>query len=263
MADHHLVPYAQLQARCVQAGGITHPDNALRFIDRDEILHPVPEAFRQHAGIFRKPFRHLFVQPAALPLQACRKVPVIDGHPGPDPLLQQAVDQPVVKVHTGFVHLSRPVRQDTRPGNGKTVVPDPVLRHQGDVLPVPVIVVTRRPSAGPVKNHTGLFTELVPNAGALPVLIPCAFNLVGSSGCSPDKVLRKTHVNASLLCFRSSRQPMPENGSGCFHPHYTKDTFRPTRGKRPAFNAHPQKNTLRGRRSAKGVLFSGYPVIIP
>ena len=199
MAGNDLVLQLQLQPRRESAGHITQADNALGFVDRKEILYPVPEAVRQDAGIFREPFRDLVVHPAAFPFQAGGQVPVIDRHPGADTMLQQAVNQLIIKRNARFIDFSRSFRKNPGPGNGKTVIPDPAVRHQGHVLPEPVIVITGSPAVGMIADRAGLFTKLIPDARGFPIFIPRAFNLKRSSRCAPDKILGKAHSGILLF----------------------------------------------------------------
>ena len=72
-------------------------------------------------------------------------------------------------------------------------VTDSVIRHQGNILPETVIMVTGNPAIRSVRNRSRLFAEFIPDARGFSVLIPCAFDLERRCGCAPDKILRKTH----------------------------------------------------------------------
>ena len=203
MGGSDLILHFQLQSRRKDAGHIAHSQHTLGFVDRDEILHPVSEALRQHAGIFREPVRHLIIQPPAFFLQAGGQVPVKDRHPGTDAVFQQAVDQPVIERCARFIHFAGTFRQDPRPGYGEPVVPDPVLCHQGHIFLIPVIMVAGGFPVGPVQDLPGQGAVFVPDARAFSVLVPGALDLEGSRCRTPDKIIPETHIH-SPFCLKKA-----------------------------------------------------------
>jgi len=122
---------------------------------------------------------------------------VVQGDQRADALLDQIVDDLVVKRDALGVHLAVAVRNDARPREGEAIGLQTKLLHQVDVL-FPVVVE--------VAGHLGvglLVRKLegveVGHGHAFAALIPAAFDLEGRGGGTPEEACRKLIHHVELL----------------------------------------------------------------
>jgi hypothetical protein len=164
--------------RGVRAPGVTEHGDDVRLVDRDPVLDPVPQALADQAGVLGEPVRGVAVQPAAVVLERLREVPVVERCHRLDVPLEQPVDEPVVEVEAGLVHVTGAGGLDPGPGDGEPVAADPEPRHQVEVLLEAVVVVAGDITRGPVHDPAGQMGEGVPDARSLAVLGGRPFDLV-------------------------------------------------------------------------------------
>ncbi len=142
--------------------GGSHPG----LVDRDPILHSIPQRRSDHLGITAKGVDRGSLWPAALVLQRLRQIPVKERHPGFDPDLKQPIDKAPVEVETLLIYLTDTIGQDPRPGNRESIRGQTQFAHKSNVFLPSVIVVTGDVTGIP---QTALIGKGVPDGLAFAV----------------------------------------------------------------------------------------------
>ena len=101
---------------------------------------------------------------------------MIQAQPWFDAGGQQLIDQPIVECEARFICGSSPLRQHAWPGNREPIRLNAQPFHQGDILPVTMVVVARD-IAGIVVLDFAVLTVDVPDTRSSAVLLRCAFDL--------------------------------------------------------------------------------------
>ena len=112
---------------------------------------------------------------------------MIQAQPRFDAGGQQFVDQPVVEGEARFICGSSPLRQHARPGNREPIGLNAQPFHQGDILPVTMVVVARD-IAGVVVLYFAVLTVDVPDTRSSAVFFRCALDLETRGGDTPDEI---------------------------------------------------------------------------
>jgi len=158
---------------------------------------PVADAVAQPAGdvpgVVDEGLGGGAVAPAAAVLQGLGEVPVVEGREGPDPGLEQAVDQGVVEVEAGRVGGARALGLDPRPGDGEAVGVQTEPLHQLDVVPPPVVVVAGDVGVRAVLDLARGRGEAVPDRLSAATRMAGALDLLGGGGGAPDEFFGKAH----------------------------------------------------------------------
>src|SRR5665647_1447487 len=94
----------------------------------------------------------------------------------------ELIDQPVVECEAGFIGGSSPLWQHAWPGNREPVRLNAQPFHQGDVLPVTMVVVARHIAGVVVLDFTVLAIDVL-DARASAVFIRRALDLETRGGC--------------------------------------------------------------------------------
>ena len=139
------------------------------------------------------------VGPAAAILERLRQVPVVERHERLDAGGEQLVDEPVVEVEPGRVHLSAAVREDPGPRDGEPERADAELAHQRDVVAVPVVEVAGDRAAVAVADLAVGGAEAVPDALAAAVLVHRALDLVRRRRDSPREGFGERHLSGVFV----------------------------------------------------------------
>ena len=85
-----------------------------RFVEREEMGHPVVIAFKDHLSVRGKIFDDVLAQPAAVQvLEIERQIPVIKRNHGLHTVFQAGIDDIVIVCQTFFVHLAASEGEDT------------------------------------------------------------------------------------------------------------------------------------------------------
>ena len=176
-----------------------HADEDLGLVEGHPGVGPIAQGFCDQFGVFRKPEGAFRVLPAAFAVQGGGQIPVIQGHQGLDPCLDQRVAELHIEAEARLVHLSGALRQDPGPAHGEAVALEPQLLHDGHVLPPAVVVITGHVAVLSVGHVAALMDQGVPDALAPAVLVPGSFHLGGGAGRAPEKILCKSH--STLLLF--------------------------------------------------------------
>src|SRR4051812_1099555 len=89
----------ELQPGRVHPDPVTEFDESPELVDREEVLDPIRETLRHVARVIGKGFGGLARLPPADPvMERLRQVPVVEGGEGLDAVLEQFVNEAVVKV---------------------------------------------------------------------------------------------------------------------------------------------------------------------
>ena len=173
---------------------ITQADEALRLIERDEILNAVAKAAGAERGIFLEPCRAVRIRPRAAVLESLRIVPMKERDEWADAVFKQSVDELIVEGDAFFVDLACAVGEKARPREGKTIVLDAELRHQLNIVTEAVVMVAGDIAGIAMKNFSVPMGERIPDRSTLSSLKSSTLDLVGRGCRAPDEVLAKAHV---------------------------------------------------------------------
>src|SRR5690606_35402387 len=99
---HGLALYRQAHAP------MSHIDEVLELVEREEMAHAVAEVLRDIAGVVAEGFRRVARLPAAFLLQRLRQIPMIKRGEGLDAGGEQLVDEPLVEIEAVRIRLPRP-----------------------------------------------------------------------------------------------------------------------------------------------------------
>ena len=168
-----------MHARCVLAVPIAVVGVYLRLQYRPPIRYLRGKRSEYLPGIFRKPLRAVPVQPAALFLKALRQIPVVQHDKRFYTVLKQCVNGASIEIQPLIVDLPSAVRHHARPRYRDALRIQAKLARYGGVLPVSVIEIAGRISGIVVEYIPRNVGESVPDAFALAVFVPCAFDLIG------------------------------------------------------------------------------------
>ena len=93
----------------VDAGPVAEVGDDQRLVHRDPALDPVAKRLADDGRVVREAQRDVPRRPAALVLERLRQVPVEQRGRAGYPALRQGVEQRLVVVEPGLVHLARAV----------------------------------------------------------------------------------------------------------------------------------------------------------
>ena len=180
-----------LHARGVDAGGVAEEGRAPRLVQGRPVGHPVRQRPVDRGRVVDEAVDHLAAGPAPGVLERLGEVPVVQGDPGLDAALQQAVGQPPVEVEALGVDGPAAAGLDPRPGHREPVGPQPEVGHEGRVLPVPVVVVGRHRARVPAGHPTRGGGEGVPDRAPPPPLGRRPLHLVRRGPGPPHEPVRE------------------------------------------------------------------------
>jgi len=116
---------------------------------------------------------------------------VIEGAERADFRIEERVGETLVMVKTPRIGLAGAIGLDARPRDGETVAGQIELLEECDVFFVAMVGVAGDVAGGGALHLAGGVHEAVPDGFALAVFVPSAFDLVGSGGGAPDKLVGK------------------------------------------------------------------------
>src|SRR5690606_20411321 len=177
--------------RRMNAQKVARAGKYYRFVHHHPMLHPVAKTPGTKSRIVRKPVDHPAVGPATPRLQCLRKIPVIKRNPGLYSLLQTIINNPVIKIDTGWVHRQYPIGHKPRPGNGETEIGDVQCLHQVDIALIIAIKITGLPRMISVANFSFFCGERVPDGWTFPLGLTSSLNLKGRCRNTPLEVVAK------------------------------------------------------------------------
>jgi len=178
----------------VHASGVAQEGRAPGLVQGRPVAHPVGQGPVDRGRVLGEAVDHLAAGPAAGVLEGLGQIPVVEGDPGLDPALQQAVGQPPVEVEAGLVDRPAAVGLDPRPGDREPVGPQPQVGHEGRVLAVAVVVVGGHLAGVAAGDPPGGAGEGVPDRGAAAALAGRPLDLVGGGGGAPDEAGREARL---------------------------------------------------------------------
>ena len=138
---------ASAGARLLAAGGVLaarvgDQRRAERLVEGGPVADPVAERLVHRDRVVEEALRGVAVRPAAGLLDRLRQIPVVEGEPGQDAVLEQFVDESAVEVDARRVRPDRR-RLDARPAHREAVGVEAEALHERDVLRHAVVVVDR------------------------------------------------------------------------------------------------------------------------
>src|SRR5690606_19621163 len=125
-------------ARGVDAGEVAAEQERARLVEDHPVADPVTEGTADRVDELAEPADHVAVRPAAALLEHLGEVPVVEGDPRFDTVLEAAVDHPAVEVEAGLVDTAEAVGEHPWPGDGE---PLGVEAEIGDDAGVGVVAV--------------------------------------------------------------------------------------------------------------------------
>ncbi len=158
-----------------------------RLVEGGKTFHPVAIAIRDQSGIVGKPFDAVPAGPAPEVVQRLRQIPMIQAKPRFDAGCENGIDEPVVKCESWLIRRTATLRQNPRPGDGKTVGLNAELLHQGNIFGITVVVIASN-VAGVMVGDAALQPVGVPDAEPAAVLARRALDLEGGGRHAPKKI---------------------------------------------------------------------------
>src|SRR5690606_9029751 len=175
-----LPPGRVLAARVADEGG------AQRLVEGGPVIDPVAEGLVHGDRVVEEALRGVSVRPAAGVLDRLRKIPVVEGEPGQDAVLEQLVDEATVEVDA--LRVDGAVGGlDARPAHREAVGVESEALHELNVVGHAVVVVDRDlggVAAGDVPRRA---CEVIPDRVELAVFLGGALDLGGSGRGTPDE----------------------------------------------------------------------------
>ena len=150
-------------------GRVPHEGGAPRLVQGGPVLDPVAECTVHNGGVLGKTVGRVAQWPAARVLDRLRKVPVVEGQPRRDAVVEQLVDEAPVEVQSGRVGRAGAGRLHPRPGNRETVRVEAQPLHHRHVIAVTVVVVGCHMPGVSTDDPAGRCAESVPNGGCTAV----------------------------------------------------------------------------------------------
>ena len=188
----HLCPYfirlPGVRLRDIHA--LVHPDHQVLLIVHQPPFYPVPERLKAYLRIALKGIGAAPVLPAVILFhQRIGQVKVIQGHKRKNIIGDQFIDHLIIKINPLLIYLPISVRNDPRPGNGKTISFQPQLFHQGNIFfPVMVKITCHLTVRLAVRTFKGIEIR---HRHSLPVRIKAALDLERRRSGAPEKMFRK------------------------------------------------------------------------
>ena len=113
----------------------------LRLVENNVVRHLVAKHFHHRLRIIGKVVANFIVEKTAFFKQLVRQIPMIKSNPWGNAVLQQFVNQIVVKTCALGIDCSCTLRHNTTPTDGKTIIFHTKFVHQRNVLLVTMKVV--------------------------------------------------------------------------------------------------------------------------
>ena len=114
-----------------------------RLVERHPMLDAIAEVLRADGGIVAEVSRGVAIGPSAEVLEHLRKIPMIERDERLDVVLQQLIDDAIVKVDALLIGLALAVRHDARPRERDARGIQPEVGHQRDVVAIAMIEIAR------------------------------------------------------------------------------------------------------------------------
>ena len=155
------------------------------------MLDAIAEVLRADGGIITEVSRGVAIGPSAEVLEHLRKIPMVERDEGLDVVLQQLVDDAIVKIDALLIGLALSIRHDARPCERNARGIQPEVRHQRDVVAIAMVKIACDIAGIAVLDLVGRMREAIPDRLALAVLIVRALDLVRRARGAPQEVFRK------------------------------------------------------------------------
>src|SRR5205085_1788942 len=183
----------QFKTGGVDTPAITEVHEPADFVDGEERLDAIAQAFGDIAGVIRERFGRLARLPSAdTVLQRLRQVPMIEGRKRLNPVREEFVQEAIVEVEAFGVRRAGPVGKYPRPCDRKSIGFDAEPLDQANVFLVAMIVIVGAVAVAVIPDLPQRMAKSVPYRLAPAVFLDRAFDLIGGCGGAPDKAARKT-----------------------------------------------------------------------
>src|SRR2546423_15039207 len=170
------------------AGPVSKIGRAPGLIQGDPPVDAVSQQSRDYLCIIRKSECSLSVEPATFLVQRQREIPMIQGHKGRNTSCQECIYQTIIKIQTAPVDSSLSLGKNARPRDGEAIRIQTEFGHQRYIFWHTVVMVGCHISVLSVMYLARNSCELIPDRQATPILRGCAFNLIGCSCRTPEKI---------------------------------------------------------------------------
>jgi len=186
-----------LVARAASAGSlattsVATPSEFLDFVKSDPVFNSITESLETEVSIVVELVDDIRVQPASsfsLVIQSSRKIPMVKSDPRLDSVSQEKVEDIVVEINTFLVdEVNGAVREDSGPSNRHSEMLDFKFSHSSNIVLEVVIEIISNLTGLIVIDKVGVRGIDIPNVETFTVNVPSAFDLVGSSGSTPDEI---------------------------------------------------------------------------
>src|ERR1700683_731251 len=137
--------------------------------------------------------REVAIRPSSGVFENLWEIPMIERDEWFDVVLQQLIDDAVVKVDALGVHQAFPVGNNPWPAKRDARRIQAQLGHQRDVVSVSMIEIACDVAGIARLDHAGGVRKAVPDRLALAVFVPGAFDLIGSASGAPQKIFWKSY----------------------------------------------------------------------
>src|SRR5207344_327036 len=114
--------------------------------------------------IFGKPLYRIGVGPTATVLDSLRQVPVIERRRGLDSVLEQRIDETIVKVEASAIRFASPRWQHPRPTDAEAIGAQAEVSHQSHVVDESPVVVAGKVAMLIRKYFARRMCEAMPDA---------------------------------------------------------------------------------------------------
>src|SRR5437867_2211454 len=157
--------------------------------------HPVTDAVaeppRDDVRVASERGHRLRRRPATTLLERLWQIPVVQSDEGPNTVLEQLVDEPVVEREPRLIHGAAPARYDAGPADREAIGVAAQVAQESDVLAVAVVVIAGDVAGLAGRDRARLAAERVPNRRPLPVRVMGSLDLVGGRRRAEEEALRK------------------------------------------------------------------------
>ena len=178
----------QFKTGGVDTPAITEVHEPADFVDGEERLDAIAQAFGHIAGVIRERFGRLARLPSAdTVLQRLRQVPMIEGRKRLNPVREEFVQEAIVEVEAFGVRRAGPVGKYPRPCDRKSIGFDAEPLDQANVFLVPMIVIVGAVRVAAIADFARGVGEGVPDRRGAAVLGHRALDLVGRRGRAPQE----------------------------------------------------------------------------
>ncbi len=105
-------------------------------------------------------------------------------------IIKKLIYQSIIKIKSLIIYMSG-MRNNSRPGNRKSVRIKPDFFHQCNIIFIKMIMVACNISIISIGNFSFFMRKHIPDRRSLSITIMCSLNLICCSCCTKNKILLK------------------------------------------------------------------------